>query len=245
MGRSAKVVIAAAAVIALVAAGATWWFLRDDAPEEVTLERAAGSVDEGAGDGSGDPGDGASSIDGTWTVDAESGDFDYEQATGTFVGFRITEELVRIGQTEAVGRTGDVTGSATIDGTTLTEASFEADLTSITTNESRRDDRVQQALETDQHPTATFELTEPVELGEDAAEGGSVAVTATGDLTVHGVTRSVEIPLEAELVDDTVIVVGSLDITFADYGVEVPSAPVVVSVEDEGVVELQLLLTRD
>jgi hypothetical protein len=30
---------------------------------------------------------------------------------------------------------------------------------------------------------------------------------------------------------------------FADYGVSVPSAPVVLSVEDEGVVELQLFFS--
>jgi len=31
---------------------------------------------------------------------------------------------------------------------------------------------------------------------------------------------------------------------FADYGVEVPSAPIVISVEDEGIVEIQLFLRR-
>ena len=51
-------------------------------------------------------------------------------------------------------------------------------------------------------------------------------------------------PLEAKLVSDTVVVVGSLDVTFADFGVEVPRSPVVVSVDDHGVLELQLLFTR-
>jgi hypothetical protein len=41
-----------------------------------------------------------------------------------------------------------------------------------------------------------------------------------------------------------VTVVGTFDIVFADYGVEVPSAPIVLSVEDHGVVEIQLFLTR-
>ena len=40
------------------------------------------------------------------------------------------------------------------------------------------------------------------------------------------------------------VVVGSLEITFADYGVTVPQAPVVVSVDDFGIVEMQLLFTR-
>ncbi|MDY7099923.1 MAG: YceI family protein [Actinomycetota bacterium] len=245
-------------VLAIAAVVGVWWFLRDDAPDEVSLESAVDAVGADSADGTtdGEPTDdadggvatGGSSFDGdiagTWTVDTESGDFDYESATGTFVGFRIEEELSSIGSTTAVGRTGDVTGSMTIEGTTLTAANFEVDMTTITTNESRRDDNVYRALDTDQFPTGSFVLTEPVDLGADAADGGAVSITAVGDLTLHGVTKAVEFPLEAELVDGTIVVVGSLDIVFADYDVEVPTAPIVVSVEDHGPIELQLLLTE-
>lgn len=68
--------------------------------------------------------------------------------------------------------------------------------------------------------------------------------TATGTLTLHGVTEQVEVPLEAKLVGDTVVVVGSFDITFSDYGVSVPKAPIVLSVADDGTIEMQLLLKR-
>jgi hypothetical protein len=44
-------------------------------------------------------------------------------------------------------------------------------------------------------------------------------------------------------VDDN-IVVGSLDIVFADYGVSVPTAPIVVSAQDHGVVEFQLFFAH-
>ena len=57
-------------------------------------------------------------------------------------------------------------------------------MTAITTNESRRDDKVQSALDTGEFPTATFVLTEPIELGDAAASAKSVSVTATGDLSV-------------------------------------------------------------
>jgi polyisoprenoid-binding protein YceI len=244
-----KLLIGAAA-IALVGAGAggAWWFLKDDAPAEVSLDAAVESV-AGADSGSGSAEDGSATrtvdgIEGSWVVDTETGEFDFESATGTFAGFRIEEELAAIGSTTAVGRTGDVTGSITIEGSALTAASFDVDMTTITTNQSRRDDRVQDALETADHPTGTFTLTEPVELGEGAASGEPVAVTAVGDLTIHGVTRQVEIPLEAQLVDATVVVTGSLDLTFSDFDVEVPDSQVVVSVEDHGVMEMQLLLTR-
>jgi len=51
-------------------------------------------------------------------------------------------------------------------------------------------------------------------------------------------------PLEAQLEGDVIVVVGSVGIRFADHGVEVPSAQAVLSVEDHGVVEVQLLFTR-
>ena len=240
--------VAVVALLVLVGGG-IFWFLRDDAPDEVNLDTAAQGVttttaDESttttAGGGTATP-DG---IDGTWSVDTSTGAFDYESATGTFVGFRISEELASIGSTEAVGRTNAVSGSMTISGTTVTDASFTVDMTQITTNESRRDNRVQSALNTQQNPNATFTLTEPIELGADAASGAEVTATAKGDLTINGVTKAVEFPLQAKLVDGTVVVVGSLDVTFSDFGVEVPSAPVVLSVDDHGTLELQLLLTR-
>jgi len=253
-------------VIAVVAAG-LFWFLRDDAPDRVNLEDAieqnrptdpadgeGDEPDDTAGDETttsgdegddGDEGDGATGgIEGTWSVDTETGEFDYESATGSFVGFRIQEELVGVGATEAVGRTGDVTGSMTIEGTTVTEGSFDVDLTTITTNESRRDDRVQSALNTSTNPTATFTLTAPIELGAAAAGGETVTTTATGDLTINGITNEIAMPIEARLVDGTVFVVGSVQITFADWDVEVPSAPIVVGAEDHGDLELQLLLVR-
>ena len=261
-----KIALIALAVVVAAAGVGLWWFFKDDSPAPVSLGAAVESVTDStaapatSGDTSASTstvastaataatattaGTAAGGVAGTWVVDTETGEFDYESATGTFAGFRIEEELASIGSTTAVGRTGDVTGSMVIDGTTVTEANFEIDVSTITTNESRRDDNVQRALETGQFPTATFTLAEPIELGDAAASGEAVSVTAVGDLTIHGVTQRVDFPLEAQLVQDTVVVVGSLDITFADYGVEVPDAQIVLSVEDHGILELQLLLTK-
>lgn len=198
------------------------------------MDQASGSRSSGDSAVSGD-------VSGTWNVDTESGEFDYEDATGSFVGFRITEELRSIGNTTAVGRTGDITGSMVIDGTTLTAAAFEIDLTTVTTNDSMRDDTVQDALETGQFPVASFELTTPIDLGDVS---GPISVVATGDLTIHGVTRSTTFDIEAQLLSDTVVVVGSTEIVFADSGVDVPDGGPVISVDDFGVIEFQLLFVR-
>ncbi len=246
MSTRAKVLIVGGIVVAALIGGGLYWYLRDDAPEAVSLESAVDQVeDDDPSSTTAAPGTSApeSAVDGIWTVDTETGEFDFETATGTFAGFRINEELAGVGSATAVGRTGDVTGSFTIEGTDVTEADFEVDLTTITTNESRRDDRVQEALETSSFPTATFTLTEPIALGSGAAEGEAVTATAVGDLTIHGVTRSVDFPMEAQLVDDTVVLVGSIDQTLPDYDVVAPSSPIVLGVSDDFTLELQFLLT--
>ena len=70
--------------------------------------------------------------------------------------------------------------------------------------------------------TATFVITESAEFGDGLLDGAIVMTTVIGDLTINGVTNSVEMPVEAQLVDGSVLVVGSIDVVFADYGVEVP-----------------------
>ncbi|CAN5857408.1 hypothetical protein BH18ACT2_BH18ACT2_21450 [soil metagenome] len=154
------------------------------------------------------------------------------------------EELSSIGSTTAVGRTPTVTGEIMFDGTTLSAATIEADMTAISTNESRRDDNVQSAMETDQFPTATFVLTQPIDLSDAVNTGVATRIEATGDLTIHGVTTPVTLPLDAQLVDGTIVVVGSLDIALSTYGVEAPTAPIVVSVSDQAVVEFQLFFAQ-
>jgi hypothetical protein len=44
--------------------------------------------------------------------------------------------------------------------------------------------------------------------------------------------------------DGTVVLVGSTEITFSDYGVSVPEAPIVLSASDVGTLELQLFLQQ-
>lgn len=247
---------AALALVALlvVALGAgLWWFLSSDEPDAVDLDAAASVLSttttaatedlppapEGTAEDSADVG-----VDGTWTVDTTIGEFSFEDASSSFVGFRVAEELASIGAAEAVGRTPEVTGAIEIEGTTLVSATIEADFTAIVSNDERRDNRIQGALDTDQFPTATFVLTEPADFGIIPGEGESISVTAKGDLTVHGITNPIELPLEARLIDGVIIVVGSTEVVFADHDVEAPTAVIVLSVEDRGQIELQLFFTR-
>jgi polyisoprenoid-binding protein YceI len=76
------------------------------------------------------------------------------------------------------------------------------------------------------------------------AEGQIVSVTASGALTLHGVTRSVQIALQAQRRGGIVAVSGSTNIVFADYGFQGPTSAIVVSVENHGIMEFHLLFTH-
>jgi polyisoprenoid-binding protein YceI len=242
-------IVALAAVVALVVAGgAVWYFVfRDDAPAEVSLDTATRSLDDERGGTTATSGGSSArsgnGLDGTWAVDPSIGSF--TDFTSSFAGFRVQEQLVGIGAKTAVGRTPDVTGSITLEGTKVPKASFEVDMTTLTTDDGRRDNAIRtQAIETSRFPKAAFTLTQPIELGSIPADGESIKVDATGDLTLHGVTKSVTIPLEAQRKGDVIAVVGSLEVPFSDYSISQPRAATVLSVEDKGIFEVQLFLTR-
>ena len=231
---------------------------RDDAVQET--DENSDASDAGDGDGaagatsseSGTDGDttsdgvamAAAELDGTWAVDAETGEFTLEDATGSFAGFRVDEELARIGAFTAVGRTGDVSGSLVIAEESVTSVEIQVDLTTLRTDDSRRDGAIQRALRTSQHPTATFSLTEELSIDGAAEAGTAVTLSAAGDLTVNGITQPVVVDIEAQLVGSVIAVVGSVEIIFADFDVTVPQVPIVLSAEDHGIMEFQLLFRR-
>ena len=190
--------------------------------------------------------------DGIWTVDTSFGPFDEscitEACGATFVGFRINEVLARFGAKTVVGRTGNVTGSLELQGTQVTAASFVVDMESMQTDDPARTTALKGesgGLETLKFPEAIFVLAEPIELGELPAEGAAIDAMAVGDLTVHGVTQRVNIPLTAEMQAGVIIVSGNLEgMQLADYDIPKPQAIVVVSVEDTAIMELQLFFSR-
>jgi polyisoprenoid-binding protein YceI len=98
-------------------------------------------------------------------------------------------------------------------------------------------------MQTSTFPTSTFELTEPLELGSVPEAGKKTQVTATGDLTLHGRTRTVTFPIEAVLDGSQIKVVGSMEIVFADYGIDNPSGGP-ASVGSKGTLEFLLVLDK-
>ena len=222
--------VAAAVLITVVGPFVYINFIKDDPPERLTLDDVTTTT---AADGTTSTTSAAATgIEGSWQV-----------AAGSIVGYRIDETL--FGQdSEAVGRTQSVTGEAVIEGTTVTAASFEVDMATFESGEAQRDNQFRnRIMEVDAFPTATFVLTAPIELAAVPADGERVTATATGDLTLHGVTRPVSIDLVARLDGPTFAVDGSTTVTFSDYDIDDPSGGP-ASVGDEGELEVLLVFSR-
>ncbi len=184
----------------------------------------------------------AGGIDGSWAVDTEIGDF--EDFTSSWVGFRVAEVLNPGGEVEAVGRTPAVAGQLEAAGTVIESAVIEADLSAIISDRPRRDDAIQRALGTDEFPIATFTSSAPVDLGAVPVEGEPFTASVPGSITIRDVSQDVTLELTGQRVGDVVVVVGALPVDFTSFGVTMPTAPIVVSVEDSGDLEWQLFLTR-
>jgi len=227
MSRRGKIwSIVAIGVLALVVGG-PWIYIhlvQGDAPPPLTLGSTSASP-------------GATGTTGS----APAGDDPWAVASDSVVGYRVREVL--FGQSaDAVGRTSAITGTMTLKGVTVTTASFTVDMSTVTSDESRRDEQFNgRIMETSVYPTATFTLTEPIDLGSLPDANTDVTATATGDLTLHGVTRAVTFDIEGRYMGSTVEMAGSIPITFADWAISNPSfGP--VTTEDHGVLEFSIVL---
>jgi len=244
--RTRTIALTLLAVAAIAVGGYIAWdqVLRGDDVASLALPSASASATTGetaptlappassaAGSSSGASTDG--SVAGEWTV-----------AAGSVAGYRVREQLANLpAESDAVGRTEDVSGSITVaddaGATRLTAGTLTVDTTTIQSDESRRDDRLRnEGLQTDRYPTATFKVTQPVDVPAAVLTGTASGVTLVGDLTLHGVTKSVQIPAQAQLADGKIQVAGSTTFPLSDFGITPPNVGgFILSISDEGTLE--------
>jgi polyisoprenoid-binding protein YceI len=118
-------------------------------------------------------------------------------------------------------------------------------MTTLASDKQMRDNRLRtQGIETDTFTTSTFSLTQAVALPAGATSGAAADVTLHGDLTLHGVTKTVDIPAKTQLNGNLIQVVGSLTFPFSDYGIVAPSIGNFVTVQDNGTLEFLVNLTK-
>lgn len=184
--------------------------------------------------------DAALSVGGPTTDPVAVGPATWNITKASELGYRVDEVLFGV-DTQAVGRTDQVTGTLVIDDTMVTDAAFVVDVASITSDQGRRDGQFRsRIMNTDEFPEATFTLSEPIDLGTASADGVAVDTSATGDLTLRGVTRAVTFDVSARQQAGRIGVLGTIPVVFADYGIENPSIGGITT-DDHGALEFVLV----
>ena len=227
MSRRIRWILAGVVILVVLAVGGPFVYIHffNQAPAALTLPAASAS---GTGASAS-----SSTVSGTWTI-----------TSGSVVGYRVNEVL--LGQnTTAVGRSSDVTGHLTVTGSTaastVTAATFSVPMDTIHSDKSQRDAQFDgRIMNVSEYPTGTFTLTAPITLKGDSEE----SYTAHGNLTLHGATKAVTFPLQAELKNGQIELLGDIPVLFSDYNIANPSFAGFVTTQNHGILEFLLILKQ-
>ena len=221
-GATAGLVVAALAVLFVLV-------LPTSAPQKLAISASSASSSPVA----------SGQAAGSWTI-----------AKNSVAGYRVREQLAFVGApSDAVGRTSSITGSMslaqTATGYTVSAATFTVDVSTLTSDRSMRDQRIHSiGLQSDRYPTASFKLTTPIALPATASNGQTAQISAIGDLTIHGSTQSVTIPMQAKLSGSQIEAAGSITFPFSQFGMTPPNIGGFVSVQNNATMEFQLFFQR-
>ena len=178
----------------------------------------------------------------------------WQVASGSLAGYRVREQFVGQSSThDAVARTSSVTGQLTItqsgssyqlsSGTVSVELSGLASVDSVAGyNVTNRDRIVQQSLDVNQFPSAVLKL-QPVAIPSGADSGQTVTFQVTGDLTIHGVTKTVTATVQLRAVNGTPQIVATVQTNMTNFGVQPPSIGF-TTVQSAVTIEAQLSFSR-
>jgi polyisoprenoid-binding protein YceI len=181
----------------------------------------------------------AAQVAGRWSI-----------ASGSVAGYRVREKLAFLpAESQAVGRTSQITGSATFTAASatvhITQASFKVDVETLKSDRTMRDEKIREiGLESEKYPTSMFVLATPITLPASALTGKVVHTSATGALTIHGTTKTVTIPLEMSLSATEVQAVGSITFPWSEFNMVAPSIGGFVNVTNSATMEFDLVLRR-
>lgn len=170
----------------------------------------------------------------------------YVLGEGSEARFSIDEVLLGNDKT-VVGVTPNVTGELSFDLANPQAAQIgmiSIDARDLTTDDNRRNRQIQNRIlnaNEDAFQFITFEPTSITGLPESAAIGDSFEVQITGNLTIKDVTREEVFAVTVTVAENTLQGLGSSTIIYADYGVSVPTVPIVASVSDEVTLELEFV----
>lgn len=170
---------------------------------------------------------GTTPLDGIWNA-----------GPGSIAGYRLP--LSMLGQRVMLaGRTDEVWGSMTVSGTSVSSGSFTVSLARVVSGPTQR-----KAAGADAYPTAAFVLVRPVELSAIPPNGVVRQFTAIGNLTMHGVARSVTLTASARRTGGTIDVLADIPVVFTDWSISIPDYGALGTPQSPSTLEVLLRLTR-
>lgn len=148
---------------------------------------------------------------------------------------------------DAVGTTSGVAGSIVLapDGTVVSGSKVTIDLSTLASDESRRDNFVKSnVLQTGTYPTAEFVPTKLEGLPAALPTSGDAAFKMTGDLTVRGVTQTVTWDVTAQAQPNAVSGTAATTVTFEQFGMTPPKVGPVLSVDEQLMLQIDFQAER-
>lgn len=158
--------------------------------------------------------------------------------SGNEARYRVREQLANLpAPSDAVGKTSAITGQLVLgaDGAPVAgQSKITVDITGLTSDSGMRDGFVgRTVLDTGSYPDVTFAPTAVSGLPSPLPTAGDVTFKLTGDLTVHGTTKSVTWDVKATAANGTDLSgTATTSFTFADFGLEQPHVGRVLSIQD-------------
>jgi polyisoprenoid-binding protein YceI len=164
-------------------------------------------------------------------------------STGNAARYRVREQLVGVDlPNDAIGETKAVTGTISADAKgniIAADSKFVVDVTNLVSDKQRRDGFIRgRVLETQQYPTVTFVPSSVKGLAAPVPKSGSRTFDMTGNLTVRNVTKPTTWRVTAQFNGAHVTGSAKTGFTFADFAMDQPRVPVVLSVADSIHLEL-------
>src|SRR5215218_7352345 len=157
--------------------------------------------------------------------------------------YRVQEQLAQIGENEAVGETQAIIGQFGFgeDGLPLPCSRFDVDLRTLQSDQAKRDNYLyKNTLEAETYPLATFVLRAVEGIDAPLAEGQETTIRMIGDLTLRDVTKLVAWEAKITLVDGALTGTAATMFEMPDFGIEPPSVPVVLSLDETIRLEVDL-----
>jgi polyisoprenoid-binding protein YceI len=153
---------------------------------------------------------------------------------------------IKAGLVDVIGSTQEIEGQFQIDwddlASPLGENRFTVNLTSLATDQSRRDNWIQKnGPQFGQYPLAEF-VGASVEGSPDTYnEGDEVQFKFNGNLTIRETTQPVTFDVTAKLEGDTIMGVASTRLLMSDFGIDPPNFANTLAVEDEFGIEINFV----